>query len=129
MKVPRQRRLAARRLLAKRGVRKPDAGNDTGHRRGFRAHLFCARRSAGEVCAIDVSSGLELGDHGVRWLLVQQLLDPAQRATQGLRIGPGAAQRQCRLERLSDGIRYGLQRFRCISLRSAALHCARCAID
>ena len=67
MKVPRQRRLAARRLLTKRGVRNPDAGNDTGHRRGFRAHLFCARRNAGEVCAIDVSSGLELlADQGPR---------------------------------------------------------------
>jgi hypothetical protein len=62
-------------------------------------------------------------------LLVQQLLDPAERAAQGLRVRPGAAQRQRGLELGSDGIRYGLQRFRCISLRSAALQRARCAID
>jgi hypothetical protein len=62
-------------------------------------------------------------------LLVQQLLDAAQRAAQGLRIGPGAAQRQRGLELGSDGIRYGLQRSRCISLRSAALQCARCVIN
>ena len=64
-----------------------------------------------------------------RLLLVQQLLDPAQHAAQGLRVGTGAAQRQRVLELGSDGIRYGLQRFRCISLRSAALQCARCAIN
>jgi hypothetical protein len=62
-------------------------------------------------------------------LLVQQLLDPAQRAAQGLRIGPQAAQGQRGYELGSDGIRYGLQRFRCVSLHSAALHCVRCAID
>ena len=44
-------------------------------------------------------------------LLVQQLLDPAQRAAQGLRIGPGAAQRQRGLELGSDGIRYGCGSF------------------
>jgi len=58
----------------------------------------------------------------VRRLLVQQLLDPAQRSAQSLRIGAGPAQRQRGLKRRSDGIRVGLQRFRCISLRSAALH-------
>jgi len=57
------------------------------------------------------------------------LLDPAQRATQHLRVGPRAAQRQHNLELGLDGIRYGLQRFSCISLRSAAVHCVRCAID
>jgi hypothetical protein len=46
---------------------------------------------------------------------------PAQRAASGLRGGPGPAQRQRGLELGSDGIRYGLQRFRCISLHSAAL--------
>jgi hypothetical protein len=64
-----------------------------------------------------------------RLLLVQQLLDSAQRAAQRLRIGAGATQRQRRLELGSDGIHYGLQRFRCISLHSAALHCARRTID
>jgi hypothetical protein len=62
-------------------------------------------------------------------LLVQQFLDPAQRAAQGLRIGACPAQGQGGLEFGSDGIRYHLQRFRCVSLHSAALHCARCAID
>jgi hypothetical protein len=62
-------------------------------------------------------------------LLVQQLLDPAQRAAQGPRIGSGPAQRQRRFELGRDGIRYGLQRFRCISLRSAALHGARRTIE
>jgi len=59
---------------------------------------------------------------GVR-IRATQLLDPAQRAAQGLRVGPGSAQRQHVLELGSDGIRYGLQRFRCISLHLAALHC------
>ena len=59
----------------------------------------------------------------VRRLLVEQLLGPAQRAAQGLGIGAGAAQRQRGLEFDSDGIRYHLQRFRCVSLHSAALHC------
>ena len=54
---------------------------------------------------------------------VQQLLDPAQRAAQGLRIGTRLAQCQRGLKLGSDGIRYALQRFRCISLHSAALHC------
>ena len=58
-----------------------------------------------------------------RRLLVQQLLDPAQRAAQGLGVGAGAAQRKHDFELGNDGIRYGLQRFRCISLRSAMLHC------
>jgi hypothetical protein len=58
-----------------------------------------------------------------RRLLVQQLLDPAQRAAQGLRIGPGPAHLKRRFKLGSDGIRYHLQRFGCISLRSAALHC------
>jgi len=49
-------------------------------------------------------------------LLVQQLFDPAQRAAQGLRVGPGPAQRQHSLKLGSDGTRDGLQRFRCISL-------------
>jgi hypothetical protein len=62
-------------------------------------------------------------------LLVQQFLDPAQCAAQGLRIGPGPAQRQHGLERRSDGIRYYLQRFRCISLHSAALHCVPGTVD
>jgi hypothetical protein len=57
----------------------------------------------------------------VRRLLVQQLLDPAQRAAQGLRVGAGAAQRQRGLELGNDGIRYGLQRFGCISLRSTVV--------
>jgi hypothetical protein len=56
-------------------------------------------------------------------LLVQSLLDPAQGAAQGLRIGTGAAHLEHGFELGSDGIRYGLQRFRCISLRSAALQC------
>jgi len=64
-----------------------------------------------------------------RRLLVQQLLDPAQRAAQGLGVGARAAQRKHGFELGSDGIRYHLQRFRCISLHSAALHCAGCAID
>ena len=58
-----------------------------------------------------------------RPLLVQHLFDPAQRSAQGLRIGAGPAQRQRGLELGSDGIRYGLQRRRCVSLHSAALHC------
>jgi hypothetical protein len=62
-------------------------------------------------------------------LLIQQFLDPAQCAAQGLRVRPGAAQHQRGLELGSDGIRYGLQRFRCVSLHSAALRCARCVID
>ncbi len=57
------------------------------------------------------------------------LLDPAESSAQGLRVGPGPAQCQRGLKRGSNGIRYGLQRFRCVSLHSAALHCARCAID
>jgi hypothetical protein len=64
-----------------------------------------------------------------RLLLVEQLLDSAQRSPQGLRIGTGAAHLEHGFELGSDGIRYGLQRFRCVSLRSAALHCVRCAID
>jgi hypothetical protein len=64
-----------------------------------------------------------------RLLFVQQLLDPAQRAAQGLRVGPGATQRQCGLKLGSDGIRYGLKRFGCISLRSAAVHCVPGTID
>jgi hypothetical protein len=74
--------------------------------------------------------GDQLGDHLVRCgecrhrlLLVEQLLDPAQCAAQCLRIGPGPAQLERGFELGSDGIRYGLQRFRCISLHSAALHC------
>jgi hypothetical protein len=70
-----------------------------------------------------------LGVGQSRRLLVEQLLDPAQRAVQDLRRGAGAAQRQRGLELGSNGIRYGLQRFRCVSLHSAALQCARCAID
>jgi hypothetical protein len=62
-------------------------------------------------------------------LLVQQVLDSAQRAAQGLRICSGAVEREHGFELDSDGIRYGLQRFRCVSLHSAALHCARYAID
>ena len=62
-------------------------------------------------------------------LLVQQFLDPAQCAAQGFRISPGTAQRERPLKLGSDGIRDGLQRFRCISLRSAALHGARGTID
>jgi hypothetical protein len=54
-----------------------------------------------------------------RPLLVQHLFDPAQ----GLRIGAGPAQRQRGLELGSDVIRYDLQRFRYVSLHSAALHC------
>jgi hypothetical protein len=46
-----------------------------------------------------------------------------------LRVRPGTAQRQRGLELGSDGIRYHLQRFRCVSLHSATLRCARCAID
>jgi hypothetical protein len=61
--------------------------------------------------------------------LVQRFLDPAQRAAQGLGVSAGPAQGQRVLEFGSDGIRYGLQRFRCVSLHSAALHFARCAID
>jgi len=56
-----------------------------------------------------------------RPLLVQQLLNPAQCAAQGLRVGAEAVQRQRGLELDSDGIRYHLQRFRCVSLHSAAL--------
>jgi hypothetical protein len=62
-------------------------------------------------------------------LRVQELLDPAQRSSQGLRIGACPAQGQRGLELGSNGIRYGLQRFRCVSLHSAALQCARCVID
>jgi hypothetical protein len=40
-----------------------------------------------------------------------------------LRIRTGPTQRERVLELGSDGIRYGLQRFRVISLRSAAVHC------
>jgi hypothetical protein len=64
-----------------------------------------------------------------RPLLVQHLFDPAQRSAQGLRIRARAAQRQRGLELSCDGISYYLQRFRCVSLHSAALHCVRCAID
>jgi hypothetical protein len=53
----------------------------------------------------------------------------AQCAAQGLRVGARTAQRQRGFELGSDGIRYGLERFRCVSLHSAALHCTRCAID
>jgi hypothetical protein len=91
--------------------------------------------SGSSLSAGDVLSD-QLGDHQVRrgecrhrLLLVEQLLDPAQRAAQRLRVGAGLPQRQRGLELRSDGIRYGLQRFRCISLHSAALQCARCAID
>jgi len=35
-------------------------------------------------------------------------------------MGPGSAQRQRGLEFSSDGIRYDLQRFRCVTLRSTA---------
>jgi hypothetical protein len=56
-------------------------------------------------------------------LLVQQLLDPAQRTAQGLCIGAGPAHLEHGFELGSDGIRYGLQRFRSVSLHSAALHC------
>jgi hypothetical protein len=62
-------------------------------------------------------------------LLVQQLLDPAQRSAQGLRIGAGPAHRQRGLKLGSDGIRDGLQRFRCISLRSAAVYCGPGTVD
>jgi hypothetical protein len=91
---------------------------------------------------LELSAGrylVSLGEHRTRQhrranlsqgrLLVQQLLDPAQRAAQSLRIGSGPAQGQRGLKLGSDGIRDGLQRFRCISLRSAVLQCARCAID
>ena len=73
--------------------------------------------------------GLKQGDGPNWWLLVQQLLDPAQRAAKGLGISASTAQRQHGLELRSDGIRYGLQRFRVVSLRFAALTCARHAID
>ena len=42
-----------------------------------------------------------------------------------LRVGTGAAHLQHGLALGSDGIRYHLQQFRCISLRSAAVHCVR----
>jgi hypothetical protein len=51
------------------------------------------------------------------------------RSAQGLRIGSGSAQRQRSFELGSDGIRYRVQRFRGITLHSAALHVARWAID
>ena len=73
-----------------------------------------SRLSPAPAAASPVPSGL---------LLVQQLLDPAQRSAQGLGVGARTAQRQRGLKLGSDGIRYGLQRFRCISLHSAALHC------
>ena len=58
-----------------------------------------------------------------RRLLVQELLDPAQRTAQGLGVSAGAARLKRGLELGSHGIRYHLQRFGCISLRSAAVHC------
>jgi hypothetical protein len=62
-------------------------------------------------------------------LLIEQLFDPSHDAAQRPRVTARPSQRQRGLELGSDGIRYGLQRFRCISLRSAALHCARRTID
>jgi hypothetical protein len=56
-------------------------------------------------------------------LLVQQLLDPAQRAAHGLRIGPGAAQRQRGLELRATGsatVCGGFAASRCVPLRSTA---------
>jgi hypothetical protein len=70
-----------------------------------------------------------LGTPGVRWLLVQQLLDPAQRASQGLCIGHGPAHLESGFEFDNHRIRYGLQRFRCDALHTAALNVARWAVD